>query len=132
MSVRWEQRYNSFDRAFLRLKEAIEVQEPNELERNGLVQRFEFTIDLSWKLIKDYLEFEGHTFKPSPKETLRLANQTGLIDFAQVLIDGLDVRNVLSHDDDGEKFEESEFVIRNEIFPALQPLQKCFAERIAH
>ena len=49
--VRWKQRFQNFEKAFLKLKEAIEVKEPNELERDGIVQRFEFTLDLSWKVL---------------------------------------------------------------------------------
>ena len=130
MDARWQLRYKNYEKAFTRLKEAIEVPAPNELERNGLIQRFEFTIDLSWKLIKDYLEFQGHNFKPSPKETLRLANQSRLINDAQALIDGVDLRNVLSHDYDGEKFEASEELIRTKIYPALDQLHLFFSEKI--
>ena len=47
--VRWKQRFENFEKAFFRLKEAIELKEPSELERNGIVQRFEFTIEVAWK-----------------------------------------------------------------------------------
>jgi hypothetical protein len=46
--VRWKQRFQNFERAYVRLKEAMELEELTELERNGLIQRFEFTLDLSW------------------------------------------------------------------------------------
>jgi nucleotidyltransferase substrate binding protein (TIGR01987 family) len=124
--IRWVQRFQNFEKAFLRLKEAIEAESLNELERNGLIQRFEFTIDLAWKVMKDYLEEKGFAFKPSPKDTLRQAQESGFIDYAQVLIDGLDIRNELSHDYDGQKFEKSEAYLREEIFPALQKLWLFF------
>jgi len=94
----------------------------NELERNGLVQRFEFTLDLSWKVMKDFLEDKGFNFRPSPKDTFRLAQESNFIDYAQALIDGLDIRNELSHDYSGEKFEHSEAQLRDETYPALQKL----------
>ncbi len=104
------------------MKEALEEGELNELERNGLIQRFEFTIDLSWKVMKDYLEDKGFSFKPSPKDTFRQAQESGFIDYAQVLIDGLEIRNELSHDYDGDKFEKSEKFLRDEIFPSIEKL----------
>ena len=104
------------------LKEALLKQDLNELERNGLIQRFEFTIDLSWKVLKDYLEEEGFVFKQSPKETFRQAQEAGFIDYAQELIDGLDTRNDLSHDYSEEKFLKSEIILRQQVFHALEKL----------
>ena len=124
--IRWKQRFQNFEKALLKFKEAMEQEVLNELERNGLIQRFEFTIDLSWKVLKDFLEEKGFVFKPSPKDTIREAYKAGLIDFGQTLIDGLEIRNELSHDYDGNKFEASEGVLRNEIYPALLKLYQFF------
>jgi len=120
--IRWHQRFQNFERAFLILQEAIMQKELNELECNGLIQRFEFTIDMAWKVTKDFLEEKGFAFKPAPKDTFRQAQQAGYMDYAQQLIDGLDIRNDLSHDYSGEKFEKSETELRHSIFPALNKL----------
>lgn len=125
--IRWIQRAQNYEKAFLRLKEAMEMEDLNELERNGLIQRFEFTIDLAWKVMKDYLEEKGFDFKPSPKDTIRLAQESEFIDYAQELIDGLDIRNELSHDYDGEKFETYEEQLREETYPALERLYRFYA-----
>lgn len=124
--IRWMQRFQNYQKAFLRLKEAIETEALNELERNGLIQRFEFTIDLAWKVMKDFLEEKGFSFNPSPKDSFRLAQESGYINNAQALIDALDIRNELSHDYNGEKFEKSEEYIRKEIYPALDNLCHFF------
>ena len=124
--VRWQQRFSNFEKAFIKLKEAADAEELNELERNGLVQRFEFTLDLSWKVMKDFLVEKGFNFKPSPKDTIRLAQDSSFIDYAQELIDGLEIRNELSHDYSGEKFEKSEKELREDIYPALEKLYKFF------
>lgn len=55
--IRWKQGFGHFGTAFLRLQEAVKLPELNELERNGLMQRFEFTLALAWKTLKDYLEY---------------------------------------------------------------------------
>jgi nucleotidyltransferase substrate binding protein (TIGR01987 family) len=124
--IRWQQRYQNYRKAFLRLKEAIELDNPSELERNGLVRRFEFTIELGWKTMKDFLIEKGFSFKPSPMDTLRQAAAAGYIDYAQELIDGLNIRNALTHDYDGQTFETSEPRIRKRIYPALEKLIEFF------
>ncbi len=127
--IRWKQRFQNFDLAFSRLKEAVDLPVLNELERNGLIQRFEFTLDLSWKVLKDYLEEKGFAFKPAPKDTFRLAQESGFIHYAQELIDGLDIRNELSHDYSGEKFIRAEPRLRQEVFPALEQLHHFFSSQ---
>jgi nucleotidyltransferase substrate binding protein (TIGR01987 family) len=128
--IRWQLRFTTFAKAFGRLKEAIDAEALNELERNGLVQRFEFTLELAWKVMKDFLVDKGFAFKPSPKDTFRQAQEGGFIDYAQELIDGLDLRNELSHDYSGEKFERAETVLRNQIFPALTNLHQFFIDQL--
>ena len=58
--IRWKQRFENFSKAFKQLDEAIKVY-PNlsDLEKEGLVQRFEYTFELAWKTLKDYLESKG-------------------------------------------------------------------------
>ncbi|MDX2133535.1 MAG: HI0074 family nucleotidyltransferase substrate-binding subunit [Saprospiraceae bacterium] len=129
---RWLQRFQRFEKAFLRLKEAIDIEHLNELERNGLIQRFEFTMDLSWKVMKDFLEYKGFAFKPSPKDTIRLAQQSGYIQYAQALIDGLDLRNELSHDYSEQKFLDAEAAIRKEIYPFLEKIYYFYLSEKQH
>ena len=76
--------------------------------------------------MKDYLEEKGFSFKPSPKDTFRQAQESGFIDYAQELIDGLYILNELSHDYSGEKFEKSEHELRESIFPVLEKLYHFF------
>lgn len=64
--VRWQQRFQNFEKAFLSLKVAVNTPDLNELEKNGLVQRFEFTIEMAWKTLKDYLEYKEFTFLHTP------------------------------------------------------------------
>ncbi len=124
--IRWKQRFDNFQNAYERLKETLEAKELNELEKNGLVQRFEFTIELCWKILKDYLQDTGFKFTPSPKETIRQAYNAGIIEDGQILIDAIELRNELSHDYSGEKFEKSESKIRKQIFPAIQKVYLFF------
>ncbi len=59
---RWQQRFENFERGFILLRSALEERAPeafNQLELEGLVQRFEYTFELAWKTLKDYLEQAG-------------------------------------------------------------------------
>ena len=62
VDIRWKQRFQNFDRAFILSRSAMEEHEMRTfsmLEREGLIQRFEFTYELAWKTLKDYLEYSG-------------------------------------------------------------------------
>lgn len=124
--VRWQQRFRNFEKVFLLLQNAVQISDLNELERCGLLWRFNFSIELAWKTMKDFLEDKGFDFKPSPKDTIRLAQESAYINYAQELIDGLDLRNILSHDYSGKKFAECETALRQDVFPALEKLYNFF------
>ncbi|WP_235603250.1 HI0074 family nucleotidyltransferase substrate-binding subunit [Thermoanaerobacter sp. YS13] len=53
------QRFEDFKNAFMRLKEAFDINIENDIIIDGIIQRFEFTFELAWKLIKDYIAYEG-------------------------------------------------------------------------
>lgn len=58
--IRWKQRFQNFNDAFIHLKEAVlEVKNPSNLEKEGTIQRFEFTHELAWKVMKDFLQDKG-------------------------------------------------------------------------
>ena len=63
-NIRWKQRFENFERAFMLLKEAFEkgIAEMSDLEKEGVVQRFEYTFELAWKTLKDYLIHSGILF----------------------------------------------------------------------
>jgi len=127
-AIRWKQQFQNFEKAFLQLQEAIEKENLNELEKNGLIQRFEFTIDLAWKVMKDFLEEQGFAFNPSPKDVLRQAQQAGYITYAQTLIDGITIRNEMSHDYNMQKFASAVMEVSTDVFPALKQLYHFFQE----
>lgn len=82
--VRWLQRYDSFKKALKKL-ESVTLSgrcpsDLSELEQSGLVQWFEFTYELAWKVMQDLLEYKGYEFMRGPNGTLREAFTDGLID----------------------------------------------------
>jgi nucleotidyltransferase substrate binding protein (TIGR01987 family) len=100
--VRWKQRFQSFDRAFRLLYSAFENRELDsfsDLECEGLIQRFEYTFELGWKVMKDFLEYNGVLIESpvSPRSVIKEAFSSGLISDGQVWIDMMLHRNQLSH-----------------------------------
>ena len=75
---RWRQRLGDFENALSRLNEALTMKSFDELEKDGVIQRFEFTFELAWKTLKDYLEDQGFIDVSSPKKVLRKAFQENL------------------------------------------------------
>lgn len=84
--IRWQQRFSNFERAFLLLKEAIE-QDPfslSQLEKEGVVQRFEYTFELAWNVLKDKMEHDGITLDQiSPRVVIRQAFEAKYITDAE-------------------------------------------------
>ncbi len=108
VDVRWKQRFQNFDKAFKRLADAILIirKDPdNVLLQAGLIQTYEFTFELAWKTLKDYLEMEGFTV-PSPRATLRQAFQCGYIQQGDVWLKALNDRNLTAHTYDDEVAKE--------------------------
>ena len=98
---RWIYRFDNYKRAFGLLREAIEIMEARELsqlEKEGIIQRFEYTWELAWKVLKDYLEYQGvalHT--TTPRTTIRAAFAANLIEHGDRWMQALDARNRMSH-----------------------------------
>jgi nucleotidyltransferase substrate binding protein (TIGR01987 family) len=98
--VRWKQRFQNFRRAFALLQEAMEEgpDRLSDLEKEGVIQRFEFSFELAWKCMKDFLEAGGLTLSPvTPKQVLKEAFAAKIIEDGHVWIEMLDQRNRASH-----------------------------------
>jgi nucleotidyltransferase substrate binding protein (TIGR01987 family) len=98
--IRWKQRFDNFDRAFVLLREVCDrgVTSLSQLEKEGAIQRFEVAFELAWKTLKDYLEESGMVVNPvTPRNVIKEAFAAKLLEDAQVWIDMMLHRNLLSH-----------------------------------
>ena len=98
--IRWIQRYYHFNQAFFQLKDAVELaqQRPlSKLEGQGLIQAFEYTHELAWKTLKDFLENRGVQPLYGSKDTTRAAFRAGLIKNGEIWMDMIVSRNLTSH-----------------------------------
>ena len=85
-----------FEKAVKRLKEVLDVPE-TDIVRDSAIQRFEFTLDISWKMLKAFLEEEKGIICVSPKECFREAYRQGAIDYDEDWIKFVDMRNETVH-----------------------------------
>jgi nucleotidyltransferase substrate binding protein (TIGR01987 family) len=109
--TRWEQRLENFEKAARLLAEAVEdraIDTLNDLEQEGVVQRFEYTFELAWKTVKDYMEHQGLQLdEQSPRAVIKAAFAAGILSDGQGWIDMLTHRNLMSHTYDRARFEEA-------------------------
>lgn len=122
LDIRWKQRFENYNKAFNQLTEFVEKEELNKFEVQGLIQCFEYTFELAWKTMKDYLEESGYEVK-SPRETIQLALSSGLIEDGHSWIDALNKRNLMAHTYDETTAEEAKFLIMTQYFSVLKNLR---------
>jgi nucleotidyltransferase substrate binding protein (TIGR01987 family) len=98
--IRWKQRYKHFMQAFSQLEKAVLLarQRPlSDLEEQGLIQSFEYTHELAWNVLKDFLEEQGLKNLYASKDSTREAFKRGLIQNGEVWMDMIKSRNLSSH-----------------------------------
>jgi nucleotidyltransferase substrate binding protein (TIGR01987 family) len=98
--IRWMQRFNNFGKAFSQLEEAVGLARQRKLtrlEEQGLIQAFEYTHELAWNTLKDFLENRGVRNLYGSKDTTREAFRTGLVENGEAWMDMITSRNLTSH-----------------------------------
>lgn len=117
--IRWEQRFSNFQKAFRKLDSAVEVIKGDsegyiinvgelhrEILKEGLIQRFEYTHQLAWNVMKDYAEYQGNNDISGSRDATREAFKMGLIIDAESWMDMIKSRNETSHTYNEETAEE--------------------------
>lgn len=118
--LRWKQRLQNLQKAHFRLVKACAQESYNDLELAGLIQIFEFSFELTWKTLKDLLQFEGYD-AASPRSVIRTALEANHINAIQceTLLDALGKRNLLAHTYDEENVIEAQTLILQSFEPTL-------------
>ena len=127
--IRWKQRFQNFNRACDLLERTAAEPDLSEAERGGLIQFFEMAFELSWKLLKDYLNAEGYEVK-SPREAFKQAFQAGLIVNGGDWLTALEDRNLTSHTYDEETALRVEKKIRGQYLPLIRSLRSTFSGKV--
>lgn len=131
MHKRFKQRFEFFQRAFLNLNEVKERENRifSNLEKEGIIQRFEVLIELSWKVLKDFLENEGFEVK-SPKESIRRAFEYELLQDCEKWLEALQMRNVTSHTYTQSALDENVRYILEDFYPLVRDLYHTLKARL--
>jgi nucleotidyltransferase substrate binding protein (TIGR01987 family) len=140
--IRWKQRFSNFVKALRKLSQAVEYikhhyideDEPiddgnlgfvlDEMIREGLIQRFEYTHELAWNVMKDYAAYQGNTEVGGSRDATREAFQLKLISDGKIWMDMIGSRNKTSHTYNEEIADEIYSKILNEYYPAFLAFQK--------
>ena len=97
LDIRWKQRFSNYQKALVQLTKFIDKGDLNELEEQGLIQAFEYTHELAWNLLRDYLRDQGAQNINGSKDAVRAAFQVGLIEDGETWMDMIKDRNRTSH-----------------------------------
>ena len=116
--IRWQQRFANFKKALAQLDKFIQKGELNDLEEQGLIKAFEYTYELAWTTLKDYLQYQGYTELRGSRDTIRQAFQSGLIEDGEGWMNMYESRTKTVHTYN----EETADSIANDIFNAFHPL----------
>ncbi len=128
--IRWKQRFDNYLRAFEILRRAVDLarqRDLSELEQQGLIQGFEFTHELAWNVLKDYLEETGISGIVGSKGATREAFKNGLIVDGESWMEMIKARNLSSHTYNQDIAEEVVTDILSRFFPAFEQLTATFS-----
>ncbi len=136
--VRWMQRFENYHKALKRLSEAVEIirseqyskHNINYLINEGLIQCFEFTHELAWKVMKDYAEYQGMTEIFGSRDAIRHALRFGLINDEQWM-QTISDRNVTSHQYDDDTAKRIVDNIINMYYPLFVEYEKVMLGKMS-
>ncbi|KHJ37330.1 nucleotidyltransferase substrate binding protein, family [Pedobacter glucosidilyticus] len=142
--IRWEQRFSNYVKALQKLTQSIEYIKNNhanrkelvdrdfvlnEMLREGLIQRFEYTHELAWNVMKDYAIYQGNSSVGGSRDASREAFQLQLIADGNVWMDMISSRNKTSHTYNEETAEEIFSKIIQQYYPAFIAFKNKMEEK---
>ncbi|MBV1916156.1 MAG: nucleotidyltransferase substrate binding protein [Pseudomonadales bacterium] len=120
VDVRWRQRFSNFKRALTQLEGAVMLSKERKLsslEKQGVIQAFEFTHELAWNVLKDFLEDQGEQNIRGSKDATRAAFKVSLIADGEQWMAMIQSRNISSHAYDEQIAKSLVTVIFDSYFP---------------
>jgi nucleotidyltransferase substrate binding protein (TIGR01987 family) len=130
--IRWRQRFQNYAKAFALLRAVIKekpVLSLSDLEKEGLIKRFEFTLELAWKTLKDKMQEDGIVIdKISPKHVLKLAYHSKYIDNIDTWLAMINDRNLMSHTYNFVDFNKVLEALQEKYYEELEKLYIYFIE----
>lgn len=124
--IRWQQRFANYKRAVGQLQSAVELSQQRQLsnlEKQGVIQAFEFTHELAWNVLKDFLQDQGTQNIKGSKDATREAFKVELITNGEQWMAMIQSRNISSYTYDERTAEQLVNVIIEHYFPLFIELQ---------
>lgn len=119
---------SNFEKALNKLKEGITIAR-DELDKDGIIQRFEFCFELFWKTLKNFLKFSGIECD-SPRSSIKEAFKTGIVEDDEIFLDMLEDRNLSSHIYDDKISQEIFERIKNVYINSFEKTLKNLKEKM--
>ncbi|MDY0254746.1 MAG: nucleotidyltransferase substrate binding protein [Tenuifilaceae bacterium] len=146
--IRWEQRFSNFRKALKKMSEAVlyikneidekefEIQSDEDIKevleeiiKEGLIQRFEYTYEMAWNVMKDYALYQGNSELAGSRDAIRYAFSTNLIKNGEMWMDMMKSRIKTSHTYNEETANEIYLKILNEYYDAFKDFEKTMEEK---
>lgn len=125
---RFEERKQDYSNAVSRLQEGLQEEE-TQIVIDGILHRFEFTFELAWKTLKDYLDYMGFIEKTgSPREVIQNGFKQGIIEDGEAWINMMLARNSLAHLYDEEESRKVYKKIKEEYVVLLKDMKEKFEQ----
>ena len=129
--VRWVQRFSNYQKALRQLQSAMELKEErslSNLEKQGVIQAFEYVHELGWKTLKDFLESRGNTDIYGSRDAARAAFSLGIVEDGEAWMQMIKSRNLTSHTYDESTADEILSMISDIYFKAFMELEDKLEE----
>ena len=133
LDIRWRQRFDNYQRALQTLSRAVALsaERPlSELEQQGLIQGFEFTHELAWNMLKDFLEAQGIAGLIGSRDAIRTAFKNGLLQEGETWMEMIKARNLSSHTYQLELANRLAAEILQRFYPAFVALEQKMQELV--
>ena len=128
--IRWKQRFENYRSALKELGEFIERDELNKYEEQGLVKAFEYTYELAWKTLKDFLKYQGVEGIVGSRDAFRSAFNSEIVKDGHLWMSMIESRNKTAHTYNKKTAEEIADDVRERFYPAFRELESFFIERL--
>ncbi len=132
--IRWQQRFSQFQKGLAQLREAVALMDERELsrlEKQGVIQAFEFTYELAWNVLKDYLVWQGYVDVVGSRDAIRESFARGLVADGQAWMNMLLDRNRTAHTYNETTAEAILTNIRTAHFAQLEALESDMTAKMA-
>ena len=127
--IRWKQRFENYKKAYSQFNKFLSKKDLNELEKQGLVQSFEYTHELAWNLMKDFLQYEGIQNLIGSRSTTQEAFNKGILSEGQIWMNMIESRNKTVHIYEENILNDEFAKITNQYAVLFQELLQYFTNR---